>query len=300
MSSPASAKGQARAVDHLVLPFPTLRDARDFFARLGFTVAPDAAHPFGTGNACVFFADGTYLEPLSVVNTEAYRSARRHGNLFVERHAAAIGAVPAPGISAAAMKSGDALADRDRLTRAGAGESRLVEFERSFRGEDGPARTLSFRLAFARQPGDAQVTFFFCEPRHGAAPDRERLTAHPNGARGVARLVLVASDPAPVSHWLAEVVEGQARQVSDEEFAVNGPVGLEILTSGACACRYAATIDALATGPLIAGLVLAAAELAVPRALLEARTIPFRTAGARIAVSLPSGQGFIAFEEGPT
>ena len=300
VSDVGRAAGEARAVDHLVLPFPNLRDARDFFARLGFTVAPDAVHPFGTGNACVFFADGTYLEPLAVVDAESYRSARRHGNLFVERHAEAIGAVPAPGISAAALKSRDALADRQRLTRAGVGELRLVEFERSFRGEDGPARTLSFRLAFACQPGDAQATFFFCEPRHGAAPNRERLAAHPNGARGISRLVLVASDPAPVSHWLADVVDGRARQVSDEEFSIDGPVGIEILTAGACAVRYAATIDAGAAGLLMAGVVLAVAELAVPRALFESRTIPFGVAGERITVGLPSEQGFIAFEENPT
>jgi hypothetical protein len=29
-------------------------------------VAADARHPFGTENACVFFADGTYLEPLAL------------------------------------------------------------------------------------------------------------------------------------------------------------------------------------------------------------------------------------------
>ena len=51
-------------LDHLVLPTVNIAMARERLGRLGFTVAPDARHPFGTENACVFFADKTYLEGL--------------------------------------------------------------------------------------------------------------------------------------------------------------------------------------------------------------------------------------------
>ena len=49
-----------RALDHLVLPVRSLEAARADYERLGFLVAPDARHPFGTSNACVFLADGFY------------------------------------------------------------------------------------------------------------------------------------------------------------------------------------------------------------------------------------------------
>ncbi|RVA54992.1 VOC family protein, partial [Mesorhizobium sp. M7A.F.Ca.CA.001.08.1.1] len=53
-------------LDHLVLPTQSLEVARARLAALGFVVAPTGIHPFGTENCCVFLADGTYLEPLSV------------------------------------------------------------------------------------------------------------------------------------------------------------------------------------------------------------------------------------------
>ena len=58
-----------RAIDHLVLPTDSLGVARARLSALGFTVAPDAQHPFGTGNCCVYLQDGTYLEPLAPGST---------------------------------------------------------------------------------------------------------------------------------------------------------------------------------------------------------------------------------------
>ncbi len=74
-----------RALDHLVLPVIDLVTARQRLSRLGFTVAADARHPFGTENACVFFRDDTYLEPLAVGSREDCLAAVRAGNVFVAR-----------------------------------------------------------------------------------------------------------------------------------------------------------------------------------------------------------------------
>jgi hypothetical protein len=74
-----------RPLDHLVLPVEDLETTRARHAALGFTVAADARHPFGTENACVFFADGSYLEPLAVASREECEQAARDGNVFVAR-----------------------------------------------------------------------------------------------------------------------------------------------------------------------------------------------------------------------
>jgi hypothetical protein len=66
------------------LPVEDLDTARARHSALGFTVAADARHPFGTENACVFFADGTYLEPLALPSVKSARK-RREGNVFVAR-----------------------------------------------------------------------------------------------------------------------------------------------------------------------------------------------------------------------
>ena len=66
-----------RALDHLVLPVPSLELARAHLDALGFTIAPQGTHPFGTINACVFFADGTFLEPLAVGDPVTVAPAQR-------------------------------------------------------------------------------------------------------------------------------------------------------------------------------------------------------------------------------
>ncbi|MEK7245865.1 MAG: VOC family protein, partial [Pseudomonadota bacterium] len=54
-----------RGIDHLVLAVRDLEAARDFHARLGFTLTPRARHPFGTDNSLIQF-QGSFLELLTV------------------------------------------------------------------------------------------------------------------------------------------------------------------------------------------------------------------------------------------
>ena len=108
------------SIDHLVLPFQTLAAARERFERLGFLVAPDAVHPFGTGNACVFFADGRYLEPLAVADRAGLQArSADEGHLFVARDAAARAEAwtAAGDFRGSPSAPADALADRERFWR---------------------------------------------------------------------------------------------------------------------------------------------------------------------------------------
>ncbi|WP_234851909.1 VOC family protein, partial [Sinorhizobium meliloti] len=81
----SQSKRTARPLDHLVLPVADLARTRQRLAALGFTVADEARHPFGTANACVFFSDDTYLEPLAVASREECEAAALEGNAFVAR-----------------------------------------------------------------------------------------------------------------------------------------------------------------------------------------------------------------------
>ncbi|MBW8910040.1 MAG: VOC family protein, partial [Mesorhizobium sp.] len=76
-------KTSPHPLDHLVLPTGSLDVARTRLTALGFVVAPVGVHPFGTENACVFFADGTYLEPLAIGNEQVADRAIGEGNVFV-------------------------------------------------------------------------------------------------------------------------------------------------------------------------------------------------------------------------
>ena len=48
-------------------------------------MAPDARHPFGTGNCCVFFKNRTYLEPITILDRNRADMAAAEGIVFVKR-----------------------------------------------------------------------------------------------------------------------------------------------------------------------------------------------------------------------
>jgi catechol 2,3-dioxygenase-like lactoylglutathione lyase family enzyme len=58
-------------VDHLVILVPQLETAIRDYRELGFTVEPGGAHPGGTHNALIAFADGSYLELIAFQDPNA-------------------------------------------------------------------------------------------------------------------------------------------------------------------------------------------------------------------------------------
>lgn len=285
-----------RPLDHVVLPFPDLPSARARLESLGFQVAPDAVHPFGTGNACVFFADGAYLEPLAVVDHAAYGDALGEGNLFVGHDAAFRSANPLPAFSGLALRSDDALIDRETLAEHGLGEHGVVAFSRDLVSADGISATLSFRLTFARSPADFGATLFFCQKLHRTAPERAALTRHPNGVNGLSRIVLVG-DVSLATRLLLESACDEplvADGVDAVRLALAGS-SLEIIPDDVAAERYGFQREGR-RGLVIAGIVLAVTDLSAARAAV-------RDAGAsdqsdRLTVALAAaGTAFIAFEE---
>lgn len=65
-------------IDHLVILVPRLDEAIADYRGLGFTVVPGGAHPGGTHNALIAFADGAYLELIAFQDPTAPSSHRWH------------------------------------------------------------------------------------------------------------------------------------------------------------------------------------------------------------------------------
>ena len=289
---------EPRALDHLVLPFETLVAARNIFHAMGFTVAPDAVHPFGTGNACIFFPDGTYLEPLAKVDLDAYPAARDVGQLFVVNDAAFRARHTLPAISAMAFKSSDAYADRAELIRAGIGEDGLVEFRRSFETPDGELSDMAFRLAFARPAASIDATAFFCQPLHERAPNRRALSRHVNGATGLLRLVCEGVDVTSIASRMAAVGRSSVSvpdELSQPAIVPLANCAVEIASGAVLAARYG---EVAASGAgTICGLVLGTDDLASTRRVIDAADIAAHSFEERLVVPLGSSACFIAFEE---
>ena len=130
-------------LDHLVLPTASLAVARARLESLGFIVAPTGIHPFGTENCCVFFADGTYLEPLAVGNEQAAAKAIAGGNVFVTRDRLYRENCGNDGISAIVLGTANADADHARFVDAGLSAGDELSFSRIFPDTSGKSETAS-------------------------------------------------------------------------------------------------------------------------------------------------------------
>jgi hypothetical protein len=216
----------SRPIDHCVLPTADLRTARKRLTALGFTVAPNGLHPFGTENCCVYFADGTFIEPLAVTDPVKAGIASMRGNVFTARDAAFRYRLGEEGFSALVFGSEDAAADYREFARAGISAGRILNFSRPFVDAGGRSDTASFKLAFAADLRAPDAFFVTCERVNAPAVDRSALQKHKNGVRRIEAIVLEAPEPADFAAFLQHVVCARPEQAPDglRFAAANGEV----------------------------------------------------------------------------
>lgn len=204
----------SRPIDHCVLPTADLQVARKRLAALGFAVAPNGLHPFGTENCCVYFADGTFLEPLAVADPVKAGIASMRGNVFTARDAAFRYRLGEEGFSALVFGSEDAAADHREFTRVGVSAGRILTFSRPFIDAAGRSDTASFKLAFAADLRAPDAFFFTCERMNAPAVDRSALQKHRNGVSRIEAIVLEAPEPADFATFLQHVVCARPEEAS--------------------------------------------------------------------------------------
>ena len=287
-----------RAVDHIVLPVMDLDTARDRLSQLGFTVAADARHPFGTENACVFFADDTYLEPLAVGSREDCLEAARTGNVFVARDQA-IRFRRGEGLSAVVVKTDDADADHARFVTEGMSGGDLLRFSREFRFPDGRTAQGAFLLAFAADLRSPDFFGFACQRVNPLPSDRGALLVHANGATGLARIVLTEENPSDFQYLLETLFD--QRDVAAHSFGLSiraANAVIDVLTPEGVVAHYGQPLSMSERGLRGAAVVIGVADLGVTEACLAAKGVRYNTTGARLVVAPEKGQGVaFAFEE---
>lgn len=295
MSDPLSLP---RAIDHLVLPIVDLDTSRERLGRLGFTIAVDARHPFGTENACVFFADDTYLEPLAVGSREDCLEAARTGNVFVARDQA-FRFRRGEGLSAIVVKTEGAAADDAHYREQGLSGGEVLEFARQFRFPDGRTAEGAFRLAFAADLRAPDFFAFACERVKPLPTDRGALLVHANGAAGLARVVLVEDNPSDFQYLLETVL--RQRNITAHSFGLSiatANATVEVLTPDGFRAHYGLKPALAERGLIGAAVVVAVADLGVTEACLAANGVHHHKTGARLVVAPEKGQGVaFAFEE---
>lgn len=283
-----------RPIDHLVLPVSDLAVARARLAALGFTVAPDARHPFGTENCCVFLADGSYLEPLGIANREECEAAALAGNSFVSRDQAFRFRRGLEGFSGIAMATGDAAADDARYRAAGLCGGAMLEFSRDMLLPDGGKATGSFRLAFAADARSPDF-FFFASERVVALPsDRAALERHENGVVALAEAVLSEQNPTDFQYLLQEAADEREVEALSFGMSVETPRGrITVLNAAGLEGFYRIAPAGGDRGLKGEAVVFRVADLSHCRHMLLARGIAFTERDDRLLVPPAPGQGVL-------
>jgi catechol 2,3-dioxygenase-like lactoylglutathione lyase family enzyme len=185
-----------RIFDHVVLPVADLAVARARYADLGFTVAPDGIHPFGTANCCVFLKDGGFLEPLAL-NNEALRDevlAKSGDAAFIQTHASYVQSQGAEGFSHLVLRSNDASVDRAEFQKHGI-SSGTTHFERIAQNGGGQSQQVAFDLSFASDTQSPDAYFFTCHSLRALEIDVLPLKTHANGVTGISHIYSAAQNP---------------------------------------------------------------------------------------------------------
>ena len=229
---------QIRQIDHLVFPVTTLTLARSRLTSLGFKVAPDARHPFGTGNCCIFFQNRTYLEPITIIDRNRADMAAAERVVFVKR-LKRFTERQGEGFAMVALKSKDAEADSAAIAEKGAGSQPAARFTRMARLSDGSEMEVGFVTAFADFPAAPDATFFVCQHLAADVLFQPEYLEHPNGGQGVASVIAVAETPEEFRTMLT-VATGR-KKLTSIEFGLEAKIGSQsvlILTREGFRARY--------------------------------------------------------------
>lgn len=285
-----------RALDHLVLPTASLGEAAARLSALGFTVAPRGVHPFGTVNRCVYFSDGTFIEPLAIGDADLARDAAGDGNVFVARDRDFRERNGEEGFSALVFGSADADADHAEFTAAGVSAGARLDFSRPFVDAAGKSDTASFRLAFAADPASIDAFLFSCERVNAPKVDRSALQAHANGVRRIVAIVAVSSDPAAAAAFFARA----ARSRVNADALVGVPLANAMLSVLGAEQAEALTGSPLPAAPglRLRAVVFGVSDLATTEHLLRDNAVVYHKAAGRLVVPAAPGQGAaFVFEE---
>lgn len=288
----------ARKIDHLVLPVASLDGARSRLSALGFTVAADAYHPFGTANACVFLEDGIYLEPLAISDRRKAGSAAKRGNVFTDRDLAFRGRRGRQGLSAMAVSTDDAAADHQRYLASGISAGEPLEFARAVTSPGGEVKEASFRLAFAAAEGAPNFFAFSCQRVVSLPQDLDALRLHSNAVSGIKEVVMTGEGSVAEAALLEQVIGAPAVFGDSEMRVAAANAGLRIIDAGRLQHEFGTGVEPMATGLFAQAIIFQTADLAVTEITLAANDVAFIRRDGRVLVAPAPGQGVLfGFEE---
>ena len=286
-----------RKIDHHVLVTRDLDTARSQYEQLGFQVAPDGIHPFGTKNANLYFKNGVMVETLAVGDEGKYAEAVAVGNTFVCNDAKYRQLVGNSGFSHVVASSVDAETDHVEYQRRGHSGGKLVRFSRAFEHPNGVADAITVKLAFATHPKSRHAFFFTCHSVSSASMGASNLEVHPNGVLSCIQAVSCASEPSVYADFVAGFFETDDVTVSRDGVHCATPNGTVSIVSPKQLNREFG-VERNTTELAHVGLVFEARDLSIVRAIMEESQQATWESRDRLLVRTNGPAGpFFAFEQ---
>ncbi len=289
-------KNTANSLDHLVLPVSSLEIARKRLSALGFSVAADGHHPFGSANACVFFHDDSYFEPLAVGNAEVYTREADAGNRFLQRDRLYRTRNGDDGFSLIAFTSADAAKDKAAFEHLGFDCGRMVSFRRKVEKADGSSGEIAVNLFITVAEHAPDLALFSCQWLTPKGFDR-RLMAHANSALGIGRIVLSGEVSDETMKYLHGVTGQDRVKRNDRGTSLVLPnVTVSLLNRYGFLKEYGLQVEDRGLRARVVDIIVA--DLNAVRMVFFASGIVSEEIGKKLVVHPAKGQGYtLAFME---
>lgn len=248
-------------LDHPVIGVRDLAAAREVYANLGFIVPPHGSHPeWGTGNWCIQFARD-YLELRGLVRpTEAPQNVELRRFLDWQE-----------GLMGIAFGTTGAEATHDSFLHAGLHPRPVKPLTRDFELPEGKV-PVSFRLCFL--PADETPGLMHVVVCEHVTPERLRRPEwllHPNGAQGVAGLLVLCDEPRALEKPWRKIFP-RVDVTNEELVAWIGTQWIRTITSAEFRRRYPGAPPPPDNGrPALAVTVINVSHAAATRAHLAER-----------------------------
>lgn len=214
-------------VDHAIILVRDIDRAERQMSALGFKPTPRGIHSavMGTANSTVVFADGTYVEILTVHSETPLNASL------------ALQLKKGDGLAGIAFKTGDARAAAADFAGAGIAAGEATDFQRPV-DFPGGARDAAFTIARIDPAATPGAWTFVCQHHSPDVVWRQDFIEQPNGVTGLLEVVGTASDLASIETAYRRVFTDRVER--DEESLVirTGTATVRFLSPLAYAERF--------------------------------------------------------------
>jgi hypothetical protein len=254
-------KRAVKGLDHVVVMVDGIDAAEAAYARLGFQVQPRGFHQkLGTANHLMIF-ERDYFEILGIVEDTPFNSERRE---WLKQGG---------GLANVALATDGADLAFEAFTAAGLQPDAPLAFDRAVEvlGRTEHAKFRTVRIPKTHMP---VVGFFVCEHLTPQFVYRAEWARHPNGARGILGVSVIAEDPA---RWVPVLEKyfgaGCARRDANDIVVDTGTQPIRYLDRRSWAERYPG-VEPVRPGDQPALLSIRVENLAACAALLANNGVP--------------------------